>query len=60
MNETVLKSEDLRVLRCLSSEKMSRTRCVNESGLPLTQVRRCLERLIPKGYVKRKAKGYYV
>lgn len=60
MTETVLKSEDLRVLRCLSSEERKRTRLVNESGLPLTQVRRCLERLIPKGYVKRKGKGYYI
>ncbi|MBA7529296.1 hypothetical protein ES705_21492 [subsurface metagenome] len=60
MMKTVLKSEDLRVLRCLSSEKMSRIRLVNESGLPLTQVRRCLERLILKGYAKRKGKGYYI
>lgn len=61
MNETLSKPEDLRVLSCLSAEKKKRTRLVNESGLPDSQVRRCLERLINKwGYTKRVGKGYYI
>ncbi|GAI86325.1 unnamed protein product, partial [marine sediment metagenome] len=60
MTETVLKSEDLRVLRCLSSEKQKRTQLVNGLDLPLTQVRYSLQRLIKAEYAKRKAKGYYI
>lgn len=60
MNETVLKSEDLRVLSYLSSEKCQRNRLVNSSGLPDSQVRRSLQRLIKVGYVKKKGRGYYV
>lgn len=60
MTQTILKSEDLRVLRCLSSEKRKRTRLVNGLGLPLTQVRYSLQRLIKAEYAKRKGKGYYI
>ena len=60
MTETVLKSEDLRVLHSLSSEKRKRTQLVNESGLPDSQVRYSLQRLIKIEYAKRKGKGYYI
>ena len=60
MNEPVLKPEDLRVLRCLSSEEKKKSQLVNESGLPDTQVRYSLQRLIKTEYGKKKGKGYYV
>jgi len=60
MNETVLKPEDLRLLRCLSSEKSQRSQLVNRSGLPDTQARYSLERLIEIGFVTKKGRGFYV